>query len=156
MSELNTLESNSTVTITNFLNELQHLITTDKMLIEGNVMDEKTVDTYLKLASGEVEKVLEINKDAYLKYLFTNLAKDYIDGLKSMSDKPLKLAINFNNSEMLIWVEIKDDNEKLEDDFLLLQARLNAKYSSKGANVKTTIVEKSDYLAIPPQYSRIN
>lgn len=68
---------------------------------------------------------------------------------------PLKLALGLSESKILVWSEIKDDDEETEDALLLIEAKINGKYRPFGFYVNSTIIEESDRISIPPHYQTI-
>ena len=64
--------------------------------------------------------------------------------IKDRDIKPIKLAFDYSDSKVLVWAEI--DNESFEDQLILSQAKINAKFSSEGFCISTTIVEKERWL----------
>lgn len=140
--------------ISEFLNEIIHKLQTDKLLNDTKTLDSEMLNFYTDLASGDTEKLLRMNKDAYLKQVYLRLIREYFSKLMQM-DKPNSIGVNFKNSNMLIWAEISDENEILEDNLIRLQAETNAMFQDSGLNVNTTIVESSDHLKMPPHYEAI-
>ena len=53
---------------------------------------------------------------------------------------------------VLVWAEINDDDEQMEDKLILSEAKINAKYHLYGFDMESTIVETSDKLPVPNHY----
>jgi hypothetical protein len=77
---------------------------------------------------------------------------DYWAELREKKDRFLKLGLAHADSKIFVWAEIEDDDESSEDLLLISEAKVNAKYFSKGFNIISTIVEKSDNIPLPKQY----
>jgi hypothetical protein len=131
---------------------LNHLVT-DKMMHDVSSLPIETHNFYNDLANGNIENALEQSKDAYLMHIYSKLVDEYFSKLSIPENKPNQLGVCLSHSNMLIWAEISDDDEVLEDKLIMLQAEINHKYGKKGLFVKTTIVEESDKFKIPPHYS---
>jgi hypothetical protein len=87
--------------------------------------------------------------------LIKSLVLDYLTRLKTLDRHPEKLALGLSDSKIMIWAEIEDDDEELEDQLLILEAKMNAIYNENGFYVNSTILEKSDRLPVPSHYQTI-
>lgn len=119
-------------------------------------LETQTADTELKkfyeaILGGNVDELAHLGKTAAQKYFIPRIVVDYIKLIAS--NKPLKLAFDFNDSEVLVWAEIKDGEEKLEKALLKAEAHINSKYHSYGFDMESTIVESSDNLNVPNHYT---
>lgn len=85
------------------------------------------------------------------KEFITAIIRDYIEELFKRDSIPAKLAFDYSDSSLLVWAEINSD-EKAEDNLIITEAIINAKYYQYGFQVSSTIVESSDNLTIPPHY----
>jgi hypothetical protein len=66
-----------------------------------------------------------------------------------------ELAVNFNDSELLVWAEIRDDDEVTWDGIILAEAKTNAKYHEFAFDVNSMVVEECDNLTKPNHYKTI-
>lgn len=138
--------------IPEFIDLIRFILNVDKESFQKGVLHPEQELLYTKLAEGDIEHILQANKEMYNKLVFKKLIEEYFSKFKSI-EKPLNLAVDFNNSNMLLWAEINDNDDELENQLILLQAEINAQYAPKGVNVKTTIIENSDNLSVPPHYT---
>ena len=77
-----------------------------------------------------------------------------VEYLQEISKKlPIRLAFDLDDSEVLVWAEINDDDEEMENFLLLAEAKVNANYHKYGYDLTSTIVEVRDGLSIPNHYS---
>ncbi|MBI9052461.1 MAG: hypothetical protein JEY96_01505 [Bacteroidales bacterium] len=127
----------------------------DQIQLESNIASPEKKDLYSKLMSGKEEEFTEIMRDNSTIYFIEKLIVDYLYELKLRNCKPLKLALELSNSKVLVWAEIKDDDEKTEQDLILAEAKVNVKYDKYGFYISSTIIEKTDKLNIPTQYKPI-
>lgn len=138
-----------------FLEQMLNQVVTDTMMHDIKALPNDTHKLYNDLATGNIEHALELSKDAYFMHVYQKLISDYFSKLSFSETKPNQLAVCLSHSKLLIWAEISDDDEKLENQLILLQAEMNVKYEKNGLIVKTTIVEESDNFEIPNHYSMV-
>lgn len=118
--------------------------------IETDVASKEIRDVYSTLFSGNLEQVLNANKQVGQEYFVKNLIVDYLKKLDK--NIPQKLAFDFNDSEVLVWAEVKKDDENFERKLILTEAYINAKYEQYGFAMNSTIVESEDHLRVPNHY----
>lgn len=127
----------------------------DHLMITENVAPPETKEFYEGLQSGDAIRTLGSVRKMSSEVFIKSIVKDYITELGSFQRKPLKLALALSDSKLLVWSEIKDNDEKTEDALLLAEAKVNAKYHKSGFYLNSTVIEKSDNLKIPPHYLTI-
>ncbi len=66
-----------------------------------------------------------------------------------------KIAFDYSNNEILVWVELKDDDWDSEKGFILAAAKINADYHQYNYDITITFVEESDGLDVPNHYHQI-
>lgn len=133
-----------------------HDINVDRMMMETGTAPETKRQRYEDRMYGRLENVYLDSRKASSIYFLENLLKDYLTFLKEFNAYPLELALNLSDAKILVWANIKDDDERAEDALLLSEAKANEKYSRQGFFISTTIVEDSDNLKIPPHYHKVN
>ena len=69
-----------------------------------------------------------------------------------LKDLPEKLAFDYNDNEVLIWAEVKDDDEAFQRLLIRAEARVSSKYYKFGYSLESMIMEASDNYPIPPHY----
>ena len=105
---------------------------------------------YDAIMGNNVDELLKTNKALLQKYFVSKIVVEYLKFLDK--NQPLKLAFNYNDSEVLVWAEIEDNNEMQEKFLTRAESKINAKYHPYGFDMETMIVEKSDSLPIPNHY----
>lgn len=109
-----------------------------------------------QLIFGDEKSLVHKTREASSIYFIKKIIKDYLFELKEHYKRlPLKLALGLSDSKILVWSEIKDDDEATEDALLLAEAKVNGEYYPYGFYLTSTIIEKSDNLDIPPHYHKI-
>lgn len=134
-----------------FIDELQiHLLT-----LETKTASKTRKEFYDTLIFGNELEVVALANDLAKITLVKNIVGDYLSELKDRKKFPKRLALNFSNSKVLVWAEIRNDDEATEDALILTEAKVNSKYNKYDFNVSSTIVEESDKLKIPDHYKAV-
>jgi hypothetical protein len=120
--------------------------------MEADVNASEIRKIYEPLIAGNIEQIAKMSKETAQKYFVLSIMNEYVTLLKEGVEKINKLAFDFNDSLVLIWAEINDDDEEMEKRLILTEAQVNAKYHNNGFDVTSTIVEQSDKLNIPNHY----
>ncbi len=140
-----------------FIKETVHGIRVDELQLKTNTADEVKVKVYDSLQSGDTDAVIDTYRDLLFKHYVSTITKSYISEVMPLivTNMPIKLAFRLTNSKILVWAEIKDDDESCENALIIAEAKINAKFSEKGFHISSTIVEESDRLTLPPHYADI-
>ena len=141
--------------IRNWFDSLVGNLLADQLSIETNTASEEKNSLYNVLINGEEFEVQNMVRVASSMHFIKHLILDYLNELKNKNKKPLKLALDFSDAKVLVWAEIKDNDEETEDALILAEAKVNAKYSDYGFHLTSTIVEKCDKLKVPPHYKKL-
>jgi hypothetical protein len=118
--------------------------------LETNTASKEMKKIYETVLTGNANQLAHLGKFNAQKHFVTRIIIEYIELLKNKL--PLKLAFNFNDSEVLVWAEIDGEDSIKERELLKAEAEINAKYHPFGFDMETTIVEKEDCLPIPNHY----
>lgn len=136
-----------------WFDELLAAISTHKYMLENSLADQELKDFYSTLMGNNVDTIAHQGKAYAQKHFVARVLVDYLSLLNKQNCIPEHLAFDVNDSELLVWAEINDDNEQLEKQLILAEAEINAKYHNYGYDITSMIVEKSDRLSIPNHYS---
>ena len=118
-------------------------------------LDTETANPQLRklydvMISENFDEMFRLNKAAAQEFFVKKIIVEY---LQLLGDKlPTKLAFDFNDSEVLVWAEIEDNQEILERSLTLAEAKINAKFHPYGFDMESMIVEKGDGLPVPNHY----
>lgn len=105
---------------------------------------------YSVLLSGNYDEMARLNKITAQKHFVSKIIFEYIQLLGVQ--QPRKLAFDFNDSEVLVWAEINDDDEVMERFLILAEAKINARYHAYGFDMTTMLVEACDESPVPNHY----
>lgn len=130
-------------------------IKTDHMLLSSGVADEDKKNFYKAIMKNNSLELAKTSRDVSTMVFIKSLVQEYIKELVSQKNLPLKLALGLSDSKILVWSEIEDDNEKMEEALLIAEAKINGKYYNHGFYINSTIIEACDKLTIPPHYQKI-
>ena len=130
-------------------------LSADQLQLETNTATPEKEAFYNRLASGSGDKINQMSRVQSSMYFIENLVRTYLNELGSRKRFPLKLAMDLSDAKVLVWAEIKDDDETTEDAMRLAEAKVNAQFMSYGFHLSSTIIEQSDCLSIPSHYQSI-
>ncbi|MFI5136564.1 MAG: hypothetical protein ACHQIM_01970 [Sphingobacteriales bacterium] len=152
---LNTSSEKSNDVIKAWFDKFLSSISVDRMLMETNTASPETDKIYTDLIYERYDEIHSMARSTSSFYFINKLVIDYLIELKSFKAIPQKLALDVSDAKILVWAQIKDNDELTEDALILSEARANSKYSDNGFFVSSTIVEESDSLDVPPHYHEI-
>lgn len=135
-----------------WFDELLAALSTHKLMLDQNVADKELWDFYNTLIGGNIDTVAHQGKEMSQRYFISKIIVDYLSLLSQSENKPAKLAFDMNDTEVLVWAEVEDNNEAFEKQLILTEAKVNAKYHQYGYDMTSMIVEESDCLAVPNHY----
>lgn len=130
-------------------------IKTDHFLLETDVASAQKKEFYHALINKDDAKVMTNIRKGSSQYFIKELLLAYVNEVSSSGKKPLQLALGISDSKILVWAEIEDGDEAMEDILLLSEAKVNGQYSSLGFYINSTIIEHSDRIPVPPHYQSI-
>lgn len=136
--------------IEKWFDELISGLRAHQLQLETGIASSELLSIYNKLIGGNSDQVVHLSKNLSQQYFVGKIIYEYLQLLKDK--KPRKLAFDFDDSEVLVWAEIEDNDEAFEKELILIEAKINAKYHQYGYDMSTTIVEISDQLSIPNHY----
>src|SRR5258705_3866166 len=130
-------------------------IKTEHFLMSEGVAPKEKKKFYDDLISGNQTAVYSTVRVGSTMYFISNIIKDYLQELKTQNRLPNRLALGLSDSKILVWSEINDNDNDVEDALLIAEAKVNGKYHEYGFYLNSTIIEKSDNLSIPSHYQTI-
>jgi hypothetical protein len=86
------------------------------------------------------------------KFFTTQILKVYIDEIHSLTNMPDLIGLAIGHNEILVWCQINDDDDEMENNLFLAEAKANADQTNSGISISTTIVERSEIISIPSHY----
>lgn len=123
---------------------------THELQLETNTAPEEMKQFYSSIMGDNLDEMFKMQKAAAQKYF---VGKIIVDFLKLLDKNiPQKLAFDFNDSEVLVWAEIEDNNEAQEKMLTRAESKINASFHPYGFDMETMIVESGDNVPIPNHY----
>jgi hypothetical protein len=116
--------------------------------------DENTKALYQHLVAEDGAIFQNIRRDA-TQVLIKNVILKFLQEVLERNALPDTLAFSLTPAAILVWAEIDDDNEVLEDNILLAETKTNAYANQFDMSIETLVVEKSDLLQVPTHYIEI-
>lgn len=124
---------------------------THQIQLETDTANSEQKKFYETIFAGNADEVMHLGKRGAQQHFVSRIIVDYV---KIIADaKPLKLAFDYDDSEVLVWAEVKDGDLELENKLLKAEAIINSKYHGFGFDMETTIVEEGDCLPVPNHYT---
>ncbi len=137
-----------------FIESLVAHVRSDQIQIETQTSSPAIENFYSSIFSRDLDQLAKINIDNSNLYFIGKIIADYVGCLTTEYNyNPEKLAFFFDNSTVLVWAQIKDDDTESERFLILAEAKVNGKYFQYGFQIDTTIVEESDRISIPNHYT---
>jgi hypothetical protein len=133
-----------------WFDELVSTLRAHELMLETQTADEDTKKFYATLMGGNSSEIAHLTRTQSQRYFIGSILWDYLKVIKD--NKPSKLAFDYNDSEVLVWAEIDENNEQLEKQLYLAEAQINAKYHQYGFDMTSMIVENTDNITTPNHY----
>ncbi|MDP2541614.1 hypothetical protein CSC81_09865 [Tenacibaculum discolor] len=127
----------------------------DQTLFDNDIIGEEKKKIYSAMINGDSDFVHSYARRTSSTHFISNIIDSYFKELLKSKSKPKSLALELSNSKILVWAEIKEDDELMEDTLILAEAKINAEYSKYGFHISSTIVEDCDNFTIPARYKEI-
>ena len=134
-----------------WFDEFIAMIKTHELQLETNTATEDIKKFYDIITNGSDNQLAELNKETANQHFIKKIIVSYLNEIQQK--KPLKLAFDLDDSEVLVWAEIENDDDEIENFLLLAEANVNADFHRYEYDLTSTIVEKRDGLSIPNHYS---
>ena len=123
---------------------------THELQLETNTATDELKNFYNTVMGGNLDDMFRLQKAAAQQYFVPKILVEYLRQLDN--NLPLKLAFDYNDSEVMVWAEIEDNNQQQEKILTHAESKINAVFHPYGFDMETMIVEKSDNLSIPNHY----
>jgi hypothetical protein len=99
---------------------------------------------------GNQNEIAFLSRKASQQHFISLIIAKYVSLIKEIM--PEQLAFSFNDSEILVWAELKDDDWNSEKALIMAAAAINSEYHRLGYDITTTFIEERDGLDIPQHY----
>ena len=141
--------------IDNWFSGLVDTLKADHFMLKQKVASKDKEAMYKAFITGDEASILSNARKSTTQLFVRRLVLEYLSELANYEYRPLKLALGLSDSKILVWAEVNDGDEEMENLLLLTEAKINNKYLKDGFFINSTIIEKSDNLNIPPHYQSI-
>lgn len=148
-------EDSQTDNTKDWFNEMVQNLRLDETLLENDILEKQKGEMYNALINKNHDFTNRLVRNASSIYFINEMVKFYIKELSSRKPRLKKLALELSNSKVLVWAEIDEDDEEMEDILISVEAKINSKFSKDGFHVSSTIVETVDNLLVPSHYSNV-
>lgn len=155
---INTIQSTEIARESNLDTWFGNLIDTikvDHLMMVTDTAPKEKKDFYDAMMSGQEKDVFCKMREGSSMFFIKSILSEYLSELYTDNHLPLKLAMGLSDSKLLVWSEIEDDDEETEKKLLIVEAKVNGKYSNNGFFINSTIIERSDNMPIPPHYQTL-
>jgi hypothetical protein len=133
-----------------WFDELISTLRLHELQLDTGTMPAQMKKVYEVMISGNFDEMFRLNKAAAQEFFVKKIIIEY---LSIIGDHlPNKLAFDFNDSEVLVWAEITDNDQAMEDLLTKAEAKINAKFHPYGFDMESMIVECGDKLPVPNHY----
>lgn len=148
--------SASSLTATSYEPWFDHLVAElrgHQLQLESGTASAELRAHYDGLMSGALADVMRGAKQQAQRYFVSRMVLDLLTELLNRRvGVPHRLAVDYNDSEVLVWAEVEADDEQLERALLLADAQVSGTYHDAGFSLTTTIVERDDAVPVPNHY----
>jgi hypothetical protein len=140
-----------------FIVTINKQIHQDKKSLESGDASRETREFYSSLIEGDIIGTLSISRSVVSNSIIKHIVIYYLQLLSEKKIRVNKLAMDFSTNKILVWVEIKENDEQAEFALIGIESMVNGKYASDtGIYLDSLIVEESDSLDVPPHYNLID
>ena len=155
LENLNAVQ-NQPINVEQWFDEMVANLRYDQVLLENEIIGENKKKIYDTLISGNQDGIHHLARQASSAFFISNIVANYFKELVKTESKPKKLALELSDSKILVWAEVIEDDEVMENGLILTEAKINAEFSQYGFHISSTIVEDSDGLEVPSHYKNVS
>lgn len=130
-------------------------IKTDQLKFQSIIEDENTKALYQHVIAADDGTIFQNIRREATQVLIKNIVLKFLQEVLEQDALPGTLAFALTPAAILVWAEIEDDNELLEDCILQAEEKTNAYANQFDLTIETLVVEKSDLLRVPDHYIQI-
>ncbi|RRO19654.1 hypothetical protein [Flavobacteriaceae bacterium 14752] len=128
----------------------------DKLKYDTGILNDSQKEFYEAFISDNQTKIHTLTREASSIFFIEKIINAYMEELQNCDSRPKKLAFELSNTKILVWAEIEDNDDVMENHLILTEAKINAKFSQYGFYISTTIVETVDGLEVPEHYNKVS
>lgn len=141
--------------IDGWFNDFVDRLRADHFILKSGNASKETKHLYDTLMDNNQDQMNRDVRRYSTVYFLKSLMFEYLTEIDPFKGRLRKLALGLSDSKILVWSEIENDDEAVEDALLLAEAKVNAKFFNDGFYLNSTIVEHSDNLPTPAHYQNV-
>jgi hypothetical protein len=104
-------------------------------------------------ADDDFKQIFIMQNKYATKHFIVEMLNNYVESGIVEHESIVKLAFGLDESKLMVWAEIQDDNEEIEYMLFDLAGNINAEYFETGFQIQTIVTEEYEGLVIPKSYS---
>ena len=124
-----------------------------QLTYKNKTIPKELASFYNTLIVGNTNEILQQSRKLSQSHFVPTIISKYLELIEG--NTPIQLAFAFNDNEILVWAELRDDDWATESKCILAAAQINSEYHKYGYDITTTFVEESDLLPIPNHYQPV-
>lgn len=139
-----------------FISKINEAIISDKAKLEKGDASKETMNFYLSLIDGDTVKAMSMSRRSSSNVIIKEMVVKYLTMLNDAGTSLTKLAIDTSPNKVLVWAEIKENDEHAEMELISIESKLNADFGNlTDIYLDSIIVEDCDNLKIPTHYKEL-
>lgn len=136
----------------NWFEQFIHGIKVDKLALETATASKDKTELYMNAITGNVRGMMKDMRFLSSQYFIQQITIAFINEIVNRGVKPQKLAFSLSPSTILVWSEINDDDQNVQDQLILAEAKVNSEFKETLFSLDIMIVEESDKIKVPRHY----
>jgi hypothetical protein len=132
--------------------EMIFSLKTDKLMYDTDTMHPAKKDIFTSMMENNFLPLAKETRKTTSQYFISKMLFTYMSTLKENIENVLNIGFELCDTKIMVWAEIKEDDEATEDALLIAEAKVNAEYNSDGFRLLSTIVEDCDNLQVPENF----
>ena len=138
-----------------WFDEIVASLRVDQLQLETGTAPADKRAHYDRLMSGDPEQILLSQQVAVTRHFVGQLLRRFVMLALPHLPRISAMAATANDAEVLMWIELREEDELLEDQLTMIEAEVNAEFHAKGYDLDLMIVEAEDDLPVPEHYAMI-
>jgi len=130
--------------------EFIQALSVKKIAYSSQAMTDEESRQYEFFATASEADIINRAREGSDIYFSKKIVVEYLKEIHAIPKR--KLAFDLSGSEILVWIETENDNEDIEKQLILAEAKINAEFYRYGYRIDSMIVEESDHLSVPTHY----
>lgn len=125
----------------------------DELALETQTATTEKREHYEMLINGSPEQLLLRQQEGVTRHFVSKMLVDFVRLSLPHWPRIRRLAASANDSEVLLWIELFEEDDLLENQLTDIEARVNSRFHELGYDLELMVVEADDQLTIPSHYA---